>query len=149
VGRDQLKRAATRPASTQNAENPLEARLHFAEIVADFAIEERRDFCVRHGLVVGWVHRRETWILFTQLPPRAGKRQTFDKQQMLEPEDTLDITTPVHPRSSGALGHAEVWKLSLPCAQNVWLDFGNLADFLRSKYRAIRNCRHRHDSAEV
>ena len=54
------------------------------------------DQLVDHRRVGG--HRRR---LFLELPPRAGKRQPFDEQQVLDPDDLLDILAAINPRPAG------------------------------------------------
>ena len=78
-----------------------------------------------------------------QLPldaaPDARERQPFDKEQMFDPQDPLDISSPIHPVAAPITSHAQIRKFRLPRTQDVRLKLRDFTDLRRFEQRAIGN----------
>jgi hypothetical protein len=69
--------------------------------------------------------------------PRAGERQTLDKQQVLDAQDPLEVCAPIDTRPARALCDSQIRKLCFPRAQHVGLHLRNLADFRLPEQRPV------------
>src|SRR5262245_65805778 len=58
---------------------------------------------------------------------------------MLQPEHALDVGATIHARAVGGFRDAQIREFRLPAPQYVRLDLSEIADFLRSEHRAIRD----------
>jgi hypothetical protein len=76
---------------------------------------------------------------FFEPTPGAGERQAFDQQQMLDPQDLLDVAATVHARTARGFRDAQLGKLALPRPQDVRLHMDELADLGRLEQGALRN----------
>ena len=99
--RNEPNRPCPPGSAVQDTENPVQAGLHVAQAGDDLAIHERGDFRIGHCVFIDY--RFRPWIFFTQLAARAGEREAFNEQEMLEPEDALDVAASVHARAARAL----------------------------------------------
>src|SRR5690606_13477760 len=117
--------------SGQHLENPREIAPERPQLIAQRAIGQRGE------LLVGRLGRLR--LLGAQLTTGAGQRQPFDENQVLDPEDALDVGAAVEPRTVGGLRDTEIRELRLPRAEHVRLYLGNLAHLARAKHRAVRN----------
>ena len=78
-------------------------------------------------------------LLLAQPAPRAGQRQPFHVEQMLQAQHTLDVDATIDAWAACGLGDAQIRKFRLPRAENERLDLGDLADLGLPEQRAVGN----------
>src|SRR5262249_36498162 len=72
-------------------------------------------------------------------PPGAGKRQSLDQEQMLDPQHLLDILASVDARCACRLRDAEIRKLRFPRSQDVRLHLHQIAHLSGLEQGPLRN----------
>ena len=111
----------------QHLQNRLQPGLNVPQATAHVVAKRRLHQLGRADILGAAIFILGVAILI-QTPPGARERQAFIEDELLDPEDQLDIRSAIEARAAAGRHLSDLRELGFPRPQNVGLDLHHFAD---------------------